>query len=176
MVSDITIKYVMAFEYAESICSNSRKVFAILVGIGKSKSICAFVRENIADKDLPLVRFYSEPHISTRRNGHPYTLRTKGSPEKAIEAMADWSDRDIRNFCREQWWVLAPVFDEMKHYELDDSCVLPFIEDHEGEHDQTKSGGYSQVWGVRIHPAHQHLYKSANPSVSMSEPIVFVDD
>jgi hypothetical protein len=57
--------------------------------------------------------------------------------------------------------VLAPVFkkeerpDVIPHIELNDACLLPFIEDRE-KHDKM-AGGYSEVWGVRIHPAHQKL-------------------
>ncbi|PMD33649.1 kinase-like protein, partial [Hyaloscypha variabilis F] len=70
-----------------------------------------------------------------------------------------WQWRDINDFCHAQWAFLAPVFDELhKHYELDDNDILPFIEDNEKF---LRQGGYSEVWGVRIHQAHQLLRQSS---------------
>ena len=69
---------------------------------------------------------------------------------------------------RDQWLVLAPVFKKVQHrishQELDDNVVLPFIEDRKNQHDSW-SDGYSHLWGVRIHPAHQNVYKSSDPNV-----------
>jgi hypothetical protein len=62
--------------------------------------------------------------------------------------------------------VLVPVENvggKITHHDLHENALLPFIEDHDRE--QTNAGGYSQVWRVRIHAAHQML-SSIEPKVS----------
>jgi hypothetical protein len=63
---------------------------------------------------------------------------------------------------RWQWSVQAPEFvqvaDEIPHLELSDNIILPFTNDF--RKDGFRTGGYSEVWSVRIHPAHQNLLKS----------------
>jgi hypothetical protein len=69
--------------------------------------------------------------------------------------------------------VLAPVFDlgeDVLHHELDDHCVLPFLKDKERS-DKAREGGFSSVWEIVIHPAHQKLYHSTNPEVDADVPI-----
>lgn len=64
------------------------------------------------------------------------------------------------DICREQWSVLAPEFKRIEgkipHHNLDNNTIFPYIEDNQGV--QGRSGGYSHVWGIRIHPAHQDVY------------------
>lgn len=149
--------------YVSRICGSVRKLFAILLGIDKGESITDFLADGITDKDLPLVKY------PARTANSCYTLRTKRRIDSPIPAIEKWAWRYVRHFYREQWWLKAPVFDTLgKHYELEDDCVLPFVEDKEGNIKNISSGGYSDVWGVRIHPAHQKVFKSTNPKVSAS--------
>jgi hypothetical protein len=152
-------------EYAPLIHKHSSKLFAILVIILKSSSILEFVDENITDDDLPLVRFYIADPQQIRSDRNSFALcgeKRKGHP---IAAMKNWSQRDVKSFSRDQWSFLAPVFSNGKHYKFDDNTILPFVEDQEGQRGKVRSGGYSQVWGIRIHRDHQHLYNTSHPLV-----------
>jgi hypothetical protein len=77
--------------------------------------------------------------------------------------------RKVGEFDRIQWVFQAPHFhkqpDEIPHFDLDDNCVMPFVEDHEENPKFRRAGGYSELWPVRIHPAHQNLLDSTNPRV-----------
>jgi len=148
--------------YVSRICGSARKLFAILLVIDEGKSIIDFLEDGITDNDLPLLKYQkSATNI--------YTLRTKRRIDSPIPVIENWPWRSVRYFYREQWWLNAPVFDTLgKHYELEDDCVLPFVEDKEGNIKNISTGGFSDVWGVRIHAAHQRVFKSTNAKVSVS--------
>ena len=149
----------------ERICLSARKLFAILLGRGKGEAIMDFLADGITDSDLPLVKYPPEDVTE-------YTLRARRQIETPIRAVEAWTFRDFLYFYGEQWWFKAPVFDTLgKHHELEDDCVLPFVEDKgikdkESNIKNINAGGYSDVWGVRIHPAHQKVFKSTNRKVS----------
>jgi hypothetical protein len=153
--------------YITRTCSCARKLFAILLGIDKGESIIDFLKDGITDKDLPLVKY------PMRSANSCYTLRTKQRIDIPIPATENWAWRSVRHFYCEQWWLNAPVFKsrgqhyEPEHYELEDDCVMPFLEDQEAIN--VNSGGYSDVWGVRIHPAHQNLFRSPNSQVGATK-------
>jgi serine/threonine protein kinase len=126
------------------IAQTSRKLFAILAYLGKGSLITAFLDEHITDSDLPLEA--------------PLALVGQENQGMLSKVFANRRSRDINDFCRVQWYFLAPIFDRLhKHYELDDNVVLPFIKNEESSAQQ---GGYSEVWEVKIHPAHQQLRSS----------------
>jgi hypothetical protein len=154
--------------YVSRTCSSARKLFAILLGINKGSSILDFLADGITDSDLPLLKY------PKRTANAGYTLRAKRRIDSPIPAIEYWAWRDIRHFYCEQWWLKAPVFDTLrKHYELEDDCVLPFVEDKGNNIGSVNTGGYSEVWGVRIHPAHQRIFKSTNAQVRASSPLVY---
>jgi hypothetical protein len=72
------------------------RLFAILVIIGKGSSIKSFMKENINDRDLPLVR-------NSGPNADSYRLNSKLSPNVLIKCMSDWAQETIDAFDREQW-------------------------------------------------------------------------
>jgi serine/threonine protein kinase len=126
------------------IARTSRKLFAILVYLGKGSLITAFLDEHITDSDLPLEV--------------PLALVGQENQGMLSKVFANRRSRDINDFCRVQWYFLAPIFDRLhEHYELDDNMVLPFIKNEESSAQQ---GGYSEVWEVKIHPAHHQLRSS----------------
>lgn len=137
---------------SHTISESARKIFAILVCIGKVDLISSFLRESIIDADLP----FNIPKGSSQQ-------KEWVSP---IEAFEGWSSRELDDFRRVQWYFLAPVFTGARpqHYELDDNCVMPFIKDTEHE---AQSGGFSDVWEVVIHPAHQKLFDSVNRLITI---------
>jgi serine/threonine protein kinase len=126
------------------IARTSRKLFAILVYLEKGSLITAFLDENITDSDLPLEA--------------PLARVGQENRGRLSKVFANRPSRDINDFCRVQWYLLAPIFNRLhEHYELDDNVVLPFIENGESSAQQ---GGYSEVWEVKIHPAHHQLRSS----------------
>ncbi|TVY16217.1 Cyclin-dependent kinase 14 [Lachnellula arida] len=121
-------------------------LFAILVYLRKEKLIQKFADEQITDSNLPfnLALDFLKGEI-------------RGTLSKVF---AGWPPHDINEFYHIQWSFSAPVFDQLhKHYEMDEHVIMPFVE---SEEDNARQGGYSEVWRVRIHPAHQRLLPPIN--------------
>jgi hypothetical protein len=143
-------------DVAEKACRVAKKVYAILAYMKMGPEISFLLRDGVSDKDLPLRR---------RRNADGEFLleRKSGVP---IETFERWSDHDIEEFDRIQWWMLAPVFEDKEHYELDDDIILPFIPfKANAETAQKKEGGYSEVYAVRLHPAHHTFWERSKSEV-----------
>jgi hypothetical protein len=65
-----------------------------------------------------------------------------------------WKPTKIYRFCREQWHFLSPVFSPWQtKFSLDPNHVLPFMEKSSGS--DVQEGAFSQVFCIKIHPAHQ---------------------
>jgi len=146
----------------EEISQIAWKLFAILVYVGQGHRIMDFLDENIDDTDLPFVR---SDETSTSVN---FKLCSKKKSSQPIKCMLLWNMHLVNDFGRDQWCMLAPIFeytDEIEHYELNDNCVLPWIEDFERSGRAINEGGYSTVWKVAIHPAHQRTKGCVKPKV-----------
>jgi hypothetical protein len=153
-------------ETARKISKVAPKLFAILVCLKQGRHILEFLDESIDDVHLPFVR--SDKHIKSRH----FKLCSKKSPNRPIKCMMAWDQARINDFGRDQWCMFAPIFeyrDEIEHYDLDDNCVLPWIEDDERS-DRAIEGGYGSVWKIAIHPAHQRVIGSANQKVMILVP------
>lgn len=152
-------------EKAEDACKSAYKLFAILVCANKSNKFYEFLDEGLCDADLPFGR-----SPDSGNNGY---LCSSRNPHKIIKSMKCWGLYQISNFSRDQWQMLSPIFrksNEVEHYGLQNSHVLPFIEDHEQESGKfNRSGGFSSVWAVVMHPDHQFLYTSTNPAVGVEQ-------
>lgn len=139
----------------EEIWKFAPKLFAILVGLRPGrfgKYITEFLKAAITDADLPFVR------SDNTTKSVPFKLCSKRTPRHPIECMTTWDQARVNDFGRDQWIMLAPVFvynDKIEHYELDDNCVLPWIEDD--ERTGAVEGGYGSVWKIAIHPSHQRI-------------------
>ncbi|KAE8443565.1 hypothetical protein EG329_001727 [Mollisiaceae sp. DMI_Dod_QoI] len=154
---------------ADEILKTARKLFAALVCVSMGECILDFLNEGLNDKDMPFVRV----ELGNRNLGvGAFRLESRRQPKKVLQCMSSskWGRSRLEAFNRDQWWVLAPIFKESKkedkmkkvrHWELEPNRVLPFVEDNQSTSDN--SGGYSEVWAVRVHRAHQHLYKGTNP-------------
>lgn len=138
--------------YAERACGHARQLYAILAYIKKGADICALLEEGVTDDDLPFVR---KPNARSR-----FSLHRKNGD--AINALESWKDKYLENFDRYQWWMIAPVFtlnDELK--ELDEKMILPFmLLEPSIEEAERREGAYSEVYPVRIHPAHHEFWES----------------
>ena len=151
--------------YAHYIRNNAKKIFAMLLIGNKRESVFSFIDEHICDNDLP---FKKAGVFGNSQDPLRLCKQTNTTGCEGIRSMSKWTRHEIREFCRIQWQVQAPVFQKTEsgivpHYDLDDNVILPFIEDNERE---MASGGYSHVWKVRIHPAHQNLWIPVGDYVS----------
>ncbi|KAK0648503.1 kinase-like domain-containing protein [Cercophora newfieldiana] len=155
-----------------------RKIFAVLVLIGKAGSIMDFVKAGITDAKLPLKKT-EETRI--------FGLALTGAEGRPIRLFRRWEQRDIEAFESCQWETLAPFFSRgtkeeswAQRYVLSWNYPLPFeiippCEDitnptgqssgvaRTGKSGSTSAstdsmrGGNSKVWKVKIHPAHHKL-------------------
>ncbi|CAG8978314.1 hypothetical protein HYALB_00005900 [Hymenoscyphus albidus] len=130
----------------DEILTKAKRLFAILVLLEKGHLIGEFLRENLADADLPFQRSNSANLSGT------YKLCRKNE-SNPIHCMLDWDTTSIIEFSREQRCMQAPIFEIGQRYEFDDNCVLPFTLD-EMDTGKAKEGGFGTVWKVDIHPAH----------------------
>jgi hypothetical protein len=167
--------------YTSAICMGGRKkLFAILIyGWGEMSGYCKtildLVDDGITDSQLPFERI----HLTGKESGswhsqNSYKLCIKGHAKCktsdhgcVVKALQNWSQKDIDDFFRIQWMVLAPVFrvsgDDITHFDLDHRMLLPFTEDKEG--DGPIPGGYSEVWQIQICDGHQNFYTPFNTEV-----------
>jgi hypothetical protein len=163
--------------YVHIICTKATKIFAILLASSIDiRGIRGLLDEGIRDGNLPFVRVPLYGVKRERRSS--YTLgkyehkncQTEGHDGCGIRALSNWQGADVQNLERDQWVALSPVFkkasEKVPHYHFEDTAVLPFTEDDENKKGKMMYGGYSEVWAVRIHPAHQDIMISSDPSVS----------
>ncbi|CZR54710.1 uncharacterized protein PAC_04594 [Phialocephala subalpina] len=148
---------------AQTVVQYMPKIFAVLVCQNLVGSISGFIAEGLTDEDMP---FNNVDRSSPKK---AFDLRSRLRPDRPIHCTREWKRAQIDGFSRAQWWFLAPVFEHSKesdgHWELDQNCPLPFIEDNQSSQ---KAGGFSRSWSVKIHPAHQLLYRSGqdqNPEI-----------
>jgi hypothetical protein len=155
------------------ICANAKKIFSILLsGFGDSKErvrdIRKFVDERISDSDLPFIQVprkvqepgkYKKINYWLCTNDHVNKCPGKHNENCSVQAMASWSTRELENFFTTQWMVQVPVFrkidGDIPHQDFDQNVRMPYVEDFEKE---AIIGGFSKVWKVKIHAAHQDLY------------------
>jgi hypothetical protein len=156
---------------AEGISANAPKLFAMLIYLRKGHTICDFVQEGIGDSHLPFER-----DDKTTKTGD-FKLCRQHRPKEPIQCMLDWDRDDIIHFERDQWCTRAPIFsytEGVEHYEFEQNLVLPFIIDHEHS-DHVKNAGFSRVWKVVIHHAHQKLFENAFAKVRAHHACNFPD-
>jgi hypothetical protein len=142
-----------ALEYADKACECAKQLCATLAYVGKGANICRLLQEGITDRDLPLVRASDGSFALQRQTG------------ESIKTFEEWSDEDLEDFDRIQYWMTAPVFQDKKHYNLDENAILPFMKFKASETQQAKQGGYSEVFPVRIHPAHHEFWEASGSEV-----------
>lgn len=143
------------------------KVLAILIMIGKTKSIVKLLEEGVNDSDLPLVK------VPRSSDDNLFALRLKRDPHRVLRCFQKkWNQLNIRNFEELQWATLPVEFarpteeGEVKHDRLEEQRVLPFIKDsrkHKPHFSRRTEleGGFASVFQVAIHPQ-QHNFNSAS--------------
>lgn len=134
----------------DKIYKRARKIFGILVCIGKGNSMLSFIEHGMTDQELPF-------EIPQEASLQQTWMSTR-------ESFQGFSLRELDAFSRVQWSFLAPVFysdkETVNHYDFDSRAVLPFVDDAEFE---ARSGGFGEVWSVVIHPSHHTLLGSVSP-------------
>jgi len=92
----------------------ARKVIAILVRVGKSKTIETLLLEGLADADLPL----SQNGVSLQSH----------SREKTFMSFTTWEQGEVARFLEKQWMVLEPALRldaaAAINLQLDNLCAL----------------------------------------------------
>lgn len=137
-----------AQRYARGVCSGSKNLFAVLAYMGKSEEVCAFLDEGISDEDFPFERS-KDPNRKCK-----FSLQLRNG--KTVQVMEGWTSFERETFGKEQWLMLAPLFEDKKHYKLHNNTVLPFISTANEQLDNAKrsGGGYSEVFFTQIHNSH----------------------
>uniref|UniRef100_A0A8H7KAB5 Protein kinase domain-containing protein n=1 Tax=Bionectria ochroleuca TaxID=29856 RepID=A0A8H7KAB5_BIOOC len=143
----------------ESRTPGLKRIFAILVMVGRIQAIEKFIRHGIDDSVLP-VKIRAVDHQS-RQSGlkHVPRCETKSrfDNSKIEDCLWGFSKKDLGHFDMYQQEIHVPFFSfsgdhgPFCFYDLDSECVLPFINMIPGE-----AGGNGKVSKVQIHPAHHN--------------------
>jgi hypothetical protein len=142
-----------ALEFGEKACQSSKHLCATLVYIGKGSEIGVFLKEGITDQDLPFVRLNDGSFMLQRHSGIP------------IKTLEQWNDEDLEYFEHVQYWMTAAIFHKGQHYSFKEETILPFMKFKPSEVLQPKEGKHSEVFPVRIHPAHHDFWEASGPDV-----------
>lgn len=138
-----------------------RKIFALLVLLEVPSLISRFVKDDVSDLDLPLVKFFGNQNVMELRRRDSFG-RPSSEPLRCFKH-EQWSPAKLRSFERDQWMMLAPFFSrgkcgDVKHYPLMDQHILPFITSEDGQDEDVEcAGGFGRVFMVRIHHEHHNF-------------------
>lgn len=136
--------------------ASRQRLFTILAMCAKLDRLGFFIEAQISDHDLPFIR----PRES------PGELCSKYDTSKAISCSNGWTYPELNAFDHTQWQVISPYFskpsktsgEKATHYQLHPMDILPFIDDNnEGLEQKVVPGGQSQVFKIKIHPAHHNF-------------------
>jgi hypothetical protein len=167
--------------YSANIYPQSKRIFAILISGDElfRQAIKKFVDEGVTDEDLPFCRAWED------ESEDPFVLcKSKHKDCKAtihrscgFEVTAAWDKRKRGELDRIQWFFQAPEFrklpEEIPHFDFHEKFVMPFIKDCEQDPELFRVGGYSEVWPVQIHPAHQNLLSTTDSEVIPSNRKIY---
>ncbi|GAW16304.1 hypothetical protein ANO14919_057290 [Xylariales sp. No.14919] len=136
----------------------SRKIFAILVLIGRLERITTFIEQGIKDKHLP----FRKSMIGKDPNEFDLVRRSTldQSNPQAMDFFSSWNWIDKRDFYQTQWQLLSPFFgkapmDSAALYKLDEQTIMPWVSMADGAYVPLEShGGYSTVRKIVIHQDH----------------------
>ncbi|KAI1881489.1 hypothetical protein JX265_000315 [Neoarthrinium moseri] len=158
LVADIWDPHSYNNIHGQRLSTSRRKLFAILIALGKAQKIKSFIKCAIWDKDLP---------VQQNKYGGQWVCHQDGNDKGDLiylDFMKKWRLPEQRWFDTYQWWMLSPIFDGLNgkvlFYPLHNQIVLPFIQEEENEYD-FQNGGFGEVRRVKIHPAHHNLSSSS---------------
>jgi hypothetical protein len=138
-------------------------------------AMAEFVKLGITDDDLPFHRFdQTETDFKLCSRHHQDDEQQRSI---VMSALYEFEDLDIRDFCRNQWSVLAAVFERssdtfetVPHYEWRENVLLPFVRRPRHNRPGPRAGGYGRVWSGWIAAGHQHLIGSERVSKVIIQP------
>ncbi|PQE05915.1 kinase domain-containing protein [Rutstroemia sp. NJR-2017a BVV2] len=133
--------------YATIVVERAKSLYATLVLIKQSGSICQALDEQIFDADLPLT--YCMP-------GKKRTASFATNNGRFVTCFNSWLEESKQEFAEKQWSTLAKIFHLGQHYELDENDLLPFLRLEKGEY-VPKRGAFGKVYPARIHPSHHEF-------------------
>ncbi|KAG8163178.1 hypothetical protein KVR01_007656 [Diaporthe batatas] len=146
------------------------KIFVILTLMGKPEAIRDFIDDETYDLDLPIERPVTDG-TSTNRDQYIRNPQIMGRGRREINIFKRWAAADTESFVEKQHAVCVPIFDfdtqpgaPVSHYNLHGQTVLPYIENGENG---SRGEGRSDVWKVKIHPAHI-ICQEACPDMSLA--------
>lgn len=151
----------LADSLADKVYDQAKKVFAVLALIGQEHTISDLIKDNITDKDLPLVPSSRDESVLVSKEP------PEGETGKEFSSFKTWDERRVSDFLEKQWLVLAPILDVTgKELNLDPKCPLPIK-----EIELMVRGHGVFVHKARLHPAHQLWSGTAisGPSVAIKE-------
>ena len=127
--------------------NSARRLFAVLMCIGKTPAILEFMDNQIRDVHLPLLK--------THQYGDNFKLAVNGRSDQAF--LSSWSQNDFDLFESKQYSMLSPVFElgeanKFTQYELDPRVELPCIKMRE-----IPNLTHSYVWKITLDPEHHKL-------------------
>ncbi|CAM1510685.1 Fc.00g010200.m01.CDS01 [Cosmosporella sp. VM-42] len=136
--------------------TSRKKIFAILVLVGKVDAIRDFIDEGIYDSDLPF-DYSREPNTTGgRREGRRLKRITETGEMQPINLFTKWKHEDVDAFEGQQWKVDVVIFRTCEgnsrqppDFKLKGKSILPFTEAVE-----LGRGGFSAVHRVKIHRGH----------------------
>ncbi|KAJ9616436.1 hypothetical protein H2200_000154 [Cladophialophora chaetospira] len=124
----------------------AKRIFAILVCSRMTKFIVGFHERGFIDDHLP---------VRCLEVGEDYALSSLSEKQPSC-GLWNWKWDDLYEFIDKQWLFMSPIFERSRgRYNLNKDQALPF--DSVG---REKSGGFSKVYPVTIHPAHQRGYSN----------------
>lgn len=133
------------------ICSNARRIFAILAWADSEPLIEQFYLHGFVDEQLP-VRVHLEVNDDDLYEATSFRLGNISIDRHPFN-YHQWTDRNIETFCdNDQWPFLSPVFEEDKfRYKFHERTRMPFVEER---HRSLKESYFSVVEEWRIHRDH----------------------
>ena len=140
--------------------TSRRKLFTILVMMGKLEHISRFIESGIYDRHLPFT-------FKNRNSGGVSVTYTLETTTESTGVFRDWNRGALDQFDGFQWFLLAPFFSftpkRHRNYNFPSGTILPFNYKEGGE----STGGYGEVRKITIHHAHYHDSQS---NVSFMSP------
>ncbi|KAK4222697.1 kinase-like domain-containing protein [Podospora fimiseda] len=135
------VAYFWSDNLPRQIHQHARKVFTVLVLLGKEPTIQDLFADGLTDQDLPLFRKGDTDILLSKRTGREFT------------SFQSWEPARVQDFIDKQWLVQAPVMDEVGlEFKLEKVCPLPFLPGNEGKVRGGNTGVF--VHQVRFHSAH----------------------
>ncbi|KAI9928446.1 hypothetical protein MW887_002491 [Aspergillus wentii] len=140
-------------ETAKLTCQRGSVIFAILLLMKKESETHLFFKEGVFNNSLPLQRQTGDQDFQLKKGDHT-----------PVMTIRNWDSEDREKFDHIQWWFMAPLFEDLQHYELSVNVSLPTVPVlSEGESLSVQDGGYCEVYPVRIHPMHHNWNAIVDP-------------